>query len=173
MPTTAFGDQIPQLQAAISHLPYDPIPDDGIHLTLGRIGDTETTSLRAVHELLGAIRAGMSTAFDLTAIPITASRGAVRYSIAPWTPLLALHAHLAQATAGAGLGLMKPTSHLRPHVGVAYSSRRCPAADVRTVLAPLRKLPPSTLHVTKVDLVMMRREADAYRWDTVEEAPLA
>ncbi|MGV9339797.1 2'-5' RNA ligase family protein [Streptomyces sp. NPDC003688] len=172
MPTTEFGDQVFRLRTAISRLPYDPIPDDGMHLTLGRIGDAENTSLRAVRGLLGDAGIGLPTAFDLTAIPVTASKGAIRYSVAPWTPLLALHAHLAQATAAAGLGPMKPSSHLRPHIGVAYSSRRWPATEVRTVLEPLRILPPSTLHVTKVDLVLMRRETGAYRWDTLFELPL-
>ncbi|MEU6242153.1 2'-5' RNA ligase family protein [Streptomyces sp. NPDC047024] len=172
MPITEFGDQVFRLRSAISRLPYDPIPDDGIHLTLGRIGDTENASLRAVRGLLEGARIGLPTAFDLTAIPITASKGAIRYSVAPWTPLLALHAHLAQATAAAGLGPMKPSRHLRPHIGVAYSFRRWPATEVRTVLEPLRILPPSTLHVTKVDLVLMRRETGAYRWDPLAELPL-
>ncbi|MGC5000744.1 2'-5' RNA ligase family protein [Streptomyces sp. DT195] len=173
MPTAAFGNQIPQLQTAVSHLPYDPIPDGGIHLTLGRIGDTENTPRRAVHALLDDTRLRMPDAFDLTAIPITASKGAIRYSVAPWTPLLALHTHLAQATAAAGLGPMKPSSHLRPHIGIAYSSRRWPATEVRTALEPMRNLSPSTLHVSKVDLVLMRRETGAYRWDTVAEVPLS
>ncbi|MET8816110.1 2'-5' RNA ligase family protein [Streptomyces sp. NPDC004549] len=172
MPSTAFGDQIPQLQHAINHLPYDPIPDDGIHLTLGRVGTEDTTTRTALYALLNDARVDLPPAFTLTAVPITASRGAVRYSVAPWTPLLTLHAHLARVTAAHRLGPMAPTSRLRPHIGVAYSASTRPAADIHAALAPMRALPPVTLGVTAVALVAMRREPGAYRWDVVAELPL-
>ncbi|MFD8261326.1 2'-5' RNA ligase family protein [Streptomyces griseoluteus] len=163
----AFAGQIAQLQSAIQHLPYDPIPAGGLHLTLGRIGTVGDTDPAALQGLLSATRTGLPPAFNLTAGPITASKGAVRYSVAPWTPLLKLHEHLARQTAARQLGPMKPSSRLRPHIGIAYSSRRWPAVDVRAALAPMRALPTATVRVKAVDLVAMRRERRAYRWDIV------
>ncbi|MFF9378114.1 2'-5' RNA ligase family protein [Streptomyces griseoluteus] len=172
VPESAFAGQVAQLHCVMQHLPYDPISDGGMHLTLGRVGTVGDTDPTALHGLLSATRTGLPPAFTLTAGPITASRGAVRYSVAPWTPLLTLHEHLARMTAAHRLGPMKPSSRLRPHIGVAYSSRTWPAADVRAALAPMRALPTTTVRVQAVDLVAMRRERRAYRWDIVGTLPL-
>ncbi|WP_371591243.1 2'-5' RNA ligase family protein [Streptomyces sp. NBC_00470] len=169
----AFGEQLELCRQAIRHLPFDLIDDEGLHLTLGRVGPAHDIGQAAAERLAHRAQHRIPEAFDLKAAPLTASRGAARYSVAPWTPLLALHEHLAQATTATGLPPLKPTSHLRPHIGIGYCSQTLATRPVRNALAPLRKLPPVTVRVDSVDLVLLRREPGAYRWDTVHSLPLA
>ncbi|MFI5705198.1 2'-5' RNA ligase family protein [Streptomyces xanthochromogenes] len=159
-------------QDTLRSLPIDDIPADGIHLTLGRIGLTGDVTPQQVTNLAVAARTGLPGAFSLQAIPLTASRGAIRYSVAPWAPILALHDHLSQAMSRSGLPPMPPTAHLRPHIGVGYLHRPTPAEDVRRVLEPLRRMPPAATTVDAVHLVRMRRTAGAYRWDRIRTLPL-
>lgn len=169
----AFAGQLDLCRKAIKHLPFDPIDDDGLHLTLGRAGLAGDVEHPELERLAHRARDGMPSAFGLSAAPITASRGAVRYSVAPWTPVLALHEHLSQAGTAAGLQPLKPTSRLRPHIGIAYCAQALAARHVREALTPLRAHPPVTLLVDRVELVLLRREPAAYRWDTVYSLPLA
>lgn len=103
---------------------------------------------------------------------MTGSRGAIRYSLAPWTPVLRLHHHLDAAARAAGLPGIGPTPSLRPHIGIAYSRRKQPAGPVRAAVTTLRDLPAVTVRIERAALVLQRREAGAYRWGTLHEVLL-
>ncbi|MEU0110614.1 2'-5' RNA ligase family protein [Streptomyces sp. NPDC006251] len=166
-------DHAQHCQAAVRHLGFDEIDKEGLHLTLGRIGLADALSRAQLKNLASAAgRQRLPHGFALSAIPMTASRGAVRYSVAPWTPVLALHAELAQASRAVGLPPLSATAHLRPHLGIAYCNRTLPASEVRAAIEPLRMLPPVQLFVDRVQIVEMWRVEGAYRWQVVEEIPL-
>ncbi|MFJ2774714.1 hypothetical protein [Streptomyces sp. NPDC087300] len=87
-----FVAQALYCQEALSHRDgFDCIAPDGYHLTLGRIGLTEEVTSHDLERLIGTVEKGAPSSFDLTALPLTGSRGALRYSVAPWTPIVALH----------------------------------------------------------------------------------
>lgn len=159
-------------QQELQHLQFDAIDEHGLHLTLGRIGRAEEVTSRQLDELCAVASNGLPPAFDLSAIPMTASRGAIRYSVAPWTPLIALHASLAAMGERYGLPFRKPTSVLRPHVGIAYCNRIVDANAVRDAIRPLRDLPSVTVPIEHVELVELRREERAYRWRTLHVLPM-
>lgn len=161
----AFVAQARRCQDALLGLDaFDLIPPDGFHLTLGRIALQRDTTTEQLNEVAARVEAALPRAFDLTALPLTGSRGAIRYSVAPWTPLIDLHQRLTTASAESGLPALKSTSRLRPHIGIGYCRRTIAADCVRTVVSPLRSLPPLRMPVKQIDLVIMRREAAAYRW---------
>lgn len=165
--------QVQECQAAIRHLGFDEIDRQSLHLTLGRIGLAEDLSLPQLKRLAAAVpRHRLPPAFPMTAIPMTASRGAVRFSVAPWTPVIVLHATLARAGRDAGLPPMNPSEYLRPHLGSAYCNRSLPASEVRATIEPLRRLPPVPLLVDRVQIVEMWRIEGAYQWRVVEEVSL-
>ncbi|MGA5442291.1 2'-5' RNA ligase family protein [Streptomyces griseoincarnatus] len=162
-----------QCQAGIRHLGFDEIEMQSLHLTLGRIGPASEVSLAQLRSLATMVRRQrLPHGFPLSAIPMSASRGAVRYSVAPWTPVLALHAELAQASSAVGLPPLRATGFLRPHLGIAYCNRALPASEVRAAIEPLRMLPPVQLFVDRVQIVEMWRVEGAYRWQVVEGIPL-
>ncbi|MFB7600813.1 2'-5' RNA ligase family protein [Streptomyces sp. NPDC056160] len=164
-----------QCQDALAHLEMDCVPEDGLHVTLTRIGSTDLVSDNQL-EAVAALAARMPvTAFRAAAHPMAGSRGAVRFSLAPWTPLIRLHAALSEAGRRAGVPGGKPTAAFRPHLGVQYSNRERPAAPVIESVARLRTLDPVPLDIDSVELVELwrtNRPAPAYRWRVVRSVPL-
>ncbi|MFJ2629220.1 2'-5' RNA ligase family protein [Streptomyces sp. NPDC087532] len=159
-------------QDTLRPLGLDNISADGFHLTLARIGPVQDVSDSRLEAMAAAATPNLPAAFDLQAIPLTASRGAVRYSVAPWTPVLDLHACLSAINHDHGVPHTTSTALLRPHVGIAYCNRPIPAHTVREVISPLRELPPVTLPVWTVSLVELRRDVPRYEWETVHEFTL-
>ncbi|WP_329394477.1 2'-5' RNA ligase family protein [Streptomyces melanogenes] len=153
-----------QCQQALAPFGFDNIDPDGLHLTLGRIGLVEEVSGDRLDQLAAAAQQTVPERFTLQAIPLTASRGAIRYSVAPWTPILDLYQMLHEVGAHHGLPFRKPAAVFRPHIGIAYSNRALPADGIRAALRPLRELDPVDLAVEQVHLVELRREERAYRW---------
>lgn len=152
-----------ECQHALRHLEFDMVPTDGLHLTLARIGSSDTISFGQLDQLAGTVQ-GSTTAFNLQVIPISGSSGAIRFSIAPWTPLVRLHASLSAAGTKLGMAPHKPTSIFRPHVGIGYCNRRMSADIVRDAVQPLRTLAAVDVPVGQVDIVELRREERTYRW---------
>ncbi|WP_328732808.1 2'-5' RNA ligase family protein [Streptomyces caniferus] len=161
-----------QCQQALRSLAFDDIDEDGLHLTLGRIGSSTEISLDQLDLLIASVQVDASSSVSLQAVPMTASRGAIRFSVAPWTPLVDLRIMLAEAGENAGRPLRKPTSGFRPHIGISYCNRAIPAATVRDMVGPLRGLDAVEAEVKQVHIVELRREPSAYRWDVIRTLDL-
>jgi 2'-5' RNA ligase len=159
-------------QEALAPLGLDPVPADGLHVTLTRVGAPDMVSPAQLDALAHTAECSLPDAFSVKAMPLAGSRGAVRLSLGPWEPLLQLHASLTEAARATGLTSSRPTSTFRPHLSLAYNNRRRPAAPVIDTTAGLRILPPIELAVIKVELVELRRERREYRWDVLGSFPL-
>ncbi|MFC9670015.1 2'-5' RNA ligase family protein [Streptomyces sp. NPDC056949] len=156
----------------LAPLGLDPIPLDALHTTLTRVARSSELPPARLDTLLQATAPALPPAFTLRALPLAGSRGAIRLSLAPWTPILRLHAALSDAMTTIGLAPRKPTALLRPHLSLAYNNRRRPAGPVIDAVAALQDLPPVDLSVRDVQLVELRREDRAYRWDVIKSLPL-
>ncbi|MFF4583395.1 2'-5' RNA ligase family protein [Streptomyces sp. NPDC001373] len=173
-PEAPLVSQAQDCQRQLSHLGFDEITEDGLHLTLtlARVGLVGEVPSGRLDHLASVVAGSLPAAFSLVAVPLTASRGALRYSVGPWNPVLELHAALSLAGAQNGLPPRKPTGLLRPHIGIAYSNRRRPSSPVREALKPLRKMPPISVAISNVHLVELRRERRTYKWRVVHTVPL-
>jgi len=159
-------------QDALAPLGMDDIPDDGLHITMTKIGDTTCVENDALDQLARLIKERLPVPFRVTAHPLTGSQGAARLTVTPWRQLLALHSALTLTNAEAGVPGGRPTSGFRPHLGVAYNNRDRAADEVVPLIAPLRGLAPVDLVIKSVQLVELRREGAAYRWDIVHSVAL-
>ncbi|MEU7382097.1 2'-5' RNA ligase family protein [Streptomyces sp. NPDC042207] len=159
-------------QEELAPLGLDPVPTDGLHITLARVGKPESATPGRLDGLARDVRALLPSAFSLRAMPLAGSRGAVRLSLGPWEPLLRLHHALAKAGSSVGLAPKKPTSAFRPHLSLAYNNRQRPAAPVVAAVSGLRALASVELAVSAVQLVELRREGRTYRWDVRNNVPL-
>ncbi|MER6460457.1 2'-5' RNA ligase family protein [Streptomyces sp. NPDC001228] len=159
-------------QEELAPLGLDPVPTDGLHITLARVGRPGAVAPDQMDNLARDVEALLPSAFSIRAMPLAGSRGAVRLSLGPWEPLLRLHHALAEAGSSAGLAPKKPTSAFRPHLSLAYNNRRRPAAPVVEAVSGLRALPAVELSVSAVQLVDLRREGRTYRWDVRKSVPL-
>ncbi|WP_406354250.1 2'-5' RNA ligase family protein [Streptomyces sp. NBC_00658] len=159
-------------QEALEPLGLDPVPADGLHITLTRVGTPDTVTPAQLESLVRDAESMLPTAFYLQAMPLAGSRGAVRLSLGPWEPLLRLHAALVEATQATGLVSKKPTAVFRPHLSLAYNNRQRAAAPVVNAVASLRSLPPVEVPITAVQLVELRRAGREYQWDVLKSLPL-
>ena len=164
-----------QCQDALAHLGMDCVPGDGLHVTLPRIGRTDLVSNDQLQVLADLAEQMPLTAFQVAAHPMAGSRGAVRFSLTPWSPLIRLHAALSEVGRHAAVPGGKPTAAFRPHLGVQYNNQDRPAAPVVQSVARLRTLGPVSLEIGSVELVELWRTTDplpAYRWRVVRSVPL-
>ncbi|MER0477295.1 2'-5' RNA ligase family protein [Streptomyces sp. Edi2] len=162
-------------QDALAHLGMDPVPRDGLHVTLTRIGSTDQVSNDQVRLLGDLVEELPLTSFQLAAHPMAGSRGAVRFTLAPWSPLIRLHTALSEAGQRSGVPGGKPTIAFRPHLGVQYSNRERPAGPVIDSVARLRTLEPVYLEISSVELVELWRTTGpvpTYKWRVVRSVPL-
>ncbi|SEM76709.1 2'-5' RNA ligase family protein [Streptacidiphilus jiangxiensis] len=168
----ALVDRATQCQRALTDLGLDPVPADGLHLTLLRIGDASAVAPATVDTLAEKVAAIALPRLPLLAHPLAGSRGAVRFSVTPWTGLVALHAQLAQAGRELGVPGGSGTAGFRPHLGIAYNPVDRDARPVVAAVGALRHLAPVAVTVEAVDLVELRRERSAYRWTVRHRVPL-
>ncbi|MBL7499879.1 2'-5' RNA ligase family protein [Frankia sp. CNm7] len=154
----------------------DLVPADGLHLTLQRLAFTDQVAPVEVDAAVEEARRrlGSCPAFTLTVGPLAGSSGAVRFSVQPWEPVVAVRAVVLDATAAA-LGpdrvAAKPQG-FRPHIGIAYSNSIADAQPIVAEVVRLRRLATVTVHVGAVALVELRREGRSYRWDTITRLSL-
>ncbi len=171
-------DEPSLLEAVLDHqerlrsLGLDQIRPGDLHLTLARVGDRQSLSPQQLRELVRTATDHVGAAFSLEFHPLTGSPGAVRYSVTPWTDLVALHNTLTQVHRHLCLPGGKPTTRYRPHLGLGYQSCAREAGPVIDAVGRLRLQPPIPLTVRHVDLVELRRDPGRYTWDRLARVPL-
>lgn len=159
-------------QRGISDLGYDAVPDDGLHLTLLRIGPSEDLAGPRLAQVIARAEAACAAIepFDIEIGPLSASAGAARLSVTPWNDLEQVHRALFEASKAELESTERPP--FRPHVGVAYSNRRRPTREVIPLIAAQRTREQVRVQVSDVQLVELRRDGQAYRWDPVASVRL-
>lgn len=172
----AATDLIAEARACQQHLAHhglDPVPEDGLHITMNRIGSLQDIPRVGVDELARQAAARVGGPFEVQAHPMAGSRGAIRFTVTPWSSLVRLHVALGQAAHAAGIPVRgRPTGLFRPHLGILYCPADRPAAPVIRSVAALRQRQPIPLKVESVELVELRRERRTYRWNVIHTVPL-
>jgi 2'-5' RNA ligase len=162
-------------QACSAHA-FDQVPLDALHLTVRRVGFTDEIdedSLEAIFTRAESLCAKIES-FPLNAGPLAASRGAVRFSVAPWSVLFEIYDAVGVASQlVTGRGSPSARETFRPHISIAYSRTRQEAKTLRQSVARYRALPPIGFKVSRVELVELRRESAAYRWNVIRGVDLA
>ncbi|WP_436493201.1 2'-5' RNA ligase family protein [Actinokineospora sp. HUAS TT18] len=159
-----------QCQSRIDSPVFDPVPLDALHLTMGRLAFTDQADRSEVDEVAEVARQRCQSlaAFDLTVGPLAGSRGALRFSVSPWTQVLALHRELANATNQVlGARATADTNYFRPHLSIAYANTEVPVPMLMPMFHELRGLAVVETSVSSVALVELRRDARAYRFDVL------
>jgi len=151
----------------------DPVPADGLHLTVRRLAFTDeidpVTLTTVTCQVVEQCR--HQPAFRLRVGPLAGSSGAVRFTVTPWEPLIRLRDAVDDVSSACGLPAVK--QRFRPHVGIAYSNRDTPAKPIIDRVTALRDLPPAEVSVTELRLVRLYRDGRAYQWDIVAVVSLS
>lgn len=171
----ALVDLATRCQTALAHDSLDPVPADGLHLTLLSIGRTGEITDAQLTRIIDAGRSAIAAVrpFRLSVGPLTGSRSALRFSVTPWDQLLDLHRRLRSATAEhRPADHLRETAEFRPHLGVGYLNQPQNTEQLIRDVTALRHLPPATVRVHRVHLVELRREDRTYRWHDHAVLPL-
>lgn len=155
---------------ACSSFDFDQVPLDALHLTVRRVGFTDEvdpSTLNAIADRVDSLCSGQGN-YSLTVGPLAASRGAVRFSVAPWNFLFEIYDAVGSAVQWAtGRTLPTALESFRPHVSIAYSRRCQEAAAIRRSVSKHHSLPLVVCKEPKLELVELRRDSAAYRWQVL------
>lgn len=172
----AVQDLADRCQTELLRPDFDPVPLDALHLTVGRVAFTDETALATVDRLveIAKLKCKPLAPFALDVGPLAGSRGALRFTVAPWLPLLELHRTLAEATQDVfGDAARMRTKDFRPHLSIAYCNQTVPVPDLLPLVGRLRALRPAATFVEAVSLVELRRDGRTYRYDELARLDLA
>jgi 2'-5' RNA ligase len=162
-------------QAAIARPELDPVPLDGLHLTVGRIGFTDEVTADTATAVAGEASAECHDLgpIELLVGPLAGSRGALRFSVSPWLPLMALHQRLTDATRRVlGSRSVMDTDRFRPHLSIAYANTTVSVASLIPKMEHLRSIPPVAMTVASAALVELYREGSSYRYSEMHSTSL-
>ncbi|MFD3464223.1 2'-5' RNA ligase family protein [Nocardia fluminea] len=159
-----------ECQQALAIGGIDPVPLDALHITMMGIGSTDDVAEGQIDGLISVAREHLSDVkpFDLTVGPLSGSRSAIRFSVAPWDPLLDLHQLLSTCTGEVlrSVASAPSAARFRPHLGIAYNNIDRTAVEVVDAVGELRGAERVNVRVNQVELVVLRREDHTYRWNT-------
>lgn len=171
----AVQDLTERCQAELNRPEFDPVPLNLLHLTIGPAARVDGTSRATMDRLVEIARRNCKplAPFALEVGPLAGSRGALRFTVAPWLPLLELHRRLAEATADLfGSTERMQTKNFRPHLGIAYCNQAVPITELVPLVSRLRTLQPVSTTVAAVSLVELRRDRRTYRYDELARLDL-
>ncbi len=164
----ALSDMAAACQQHLDTFHLNHVPPSGLHLTLVKVGAADTVGPSELSAFIAAAERTLADVerFPLEIGPLTGSASAIRFSVAPWDRLVDLHASLRESVISLRpTSPPKPTSHFRPHLGIAYHNQRREAAHIIKDVAALRDIQPVTVSVDTVKLVRLWRSDHQYRWD--------
>lgn len=148
----------------------DFVPLDGLHVTMLRIGDLDEIKDEDIQSLTDEAKSKLDEVkpFKLEVGPLAGSRGAIRFTVSPWTELFHLHRAIRKSTRQVLPSIpLASTENFRPHLGIGYSNQRQDAEPIIKQISTIRDLNTVTVQVDSIKIVKLRRESQAYRWNDV------
>jgi len=154
----------------------DPVPAEGLHLTMQGIGFTDQIPDADITAIVNHARDRCSALppFTLTLGPADADPEGAPLRIEPWAPIEQLR-HTVRAAIADIWGadrVPEPAGGFFPHVTIFYSNTDADPAPLRARLTELRDTPPVTTTVNAISLIRLNRDTKVYRWDTIATIPL-
>jgi 2'-5' RNA ligase len=166
----AISHNLGQAQLALMpHMDYEPQPPDKLHITLYQLGYLQTTGFRLPGSFTRAELAQIANRvqeylelfkpFDVRIGPINAFPNVLVAEVHDQGRLRLLRNMVVQAVPR-GLAVL-PRYPLIPHITLGYFGHR-PAAPIRNVIRPLRRMKPLILRVDRMDMTLYYRKAGPY-----------
>jgi 2'-5' RNA ligase len=170
----ALYDLARRIQAGLDVPGLDPVPMEGLHLTMQGLGFTDEVSHDDAEKIVEAARTRCAAVrpFQLTLGPVDPDAEATALLVAPWAPVEQLRLTIRDAIGSVWPVVPEPEEGFRPHVTVAYSGASVPVEPIREHMTVLRDLPPVEVSISEVQLIALNRDERVYAWDVVESVPL-
>lgn len=151
----------------------DPVPDEWLHLTMqgvGRRGEVKDADVETIADRATA-RLSRIEPFDLTFGAPEFTPEAVRFEPTPATPVAAARAEVRNAIASRWSEVPESADGFIPHVTIGYGNRLEDAGPIVEALTAA-DIPPVTIRITHIDLILLGRDEGMYTWDIAQPMPL-
>lgn len=151
----------------------DLVPDECLHLTTQGLDHADRVPDDDLRAILAAARHRLASipSFDLTVHRPEITSEAIRWEAAPSGPPADVRTALRDAIGSVWDTVPEPADGFGPHITIAYSSADGPAEPVRAALDTVQA-EPVTMHVDRVELIVLHRDRRMYEWDTHTQLPL-
>lgn len=163
-------------QQALAFPYYDPVPPQGLHMTLDRIAPDDGITTAQLGSIGDAARLACQAVppFRISLGKLGGTRGAVGFTVTPAAPIRGLRDALRAATLSACPGAPVTHDETAPHVTIAYGNTdNVPAADA---IAAVEKLnasePKAEAIIEEAELVLLERRQRSYAWEVISRVPL-
>jgi 2'-5' RNA ligase len=157
----------------------DLVPTDALHMTIQGVDyldrltedQVDAIALETCESCRGVER------FTIQVGPIAGYAGGAFLRATPWAPLYELKARVLEGVR-AVLGPTwqpKEPSQFKPHITISYCHAAPGTVSAKPLierLAAMRDIKPISLEIGAVELLVLRRERNMYRWDTVGRVSL-
>lgn len=171
---TALHDLVTNLVKQLALPGLDPVPLDGLHLTMQGLGFTDEVDqvdlVRIIEE--ARHRCAAVAPIELTLGPVDPDAEGIGLLVAPWHAVEKLRHTIRDAIGSVWTNVPEAADGFRPHVTIAYSGAPVSTEPIRALLAAARDLPPVTVRITEVPLIALRRDNRVYQWETVAKVRL-
>jgi 2'-5' RNA ligase len=153
----------------------DPVPAEGLHLTMQGIGFTDEVTDADLAAIINAVqeRCAELEEFELMLGPIDPDAEGIGLLVRPWQAVDKVRNAIRNGIASVWDDVPETSGGFRPHVTMAYSGADAPTAGLMPKLASLRDLRTVTVRIAAAQLISLRRRGRAYEWDTIAEAQLS
>ncbi|PWR14861.1 hypothetical protein DKT69_14005 [Micromonospora sicca] len=166
---TALHELVTNLQKELALPGLDPVPLDGLHLTMQGLGFTDEVHQQDLARIIEEARRRCAalTPVELTLGPVDPDAEGIGLLVTPWHAAEELRHTIRDAIESVWTTVPEAADGFRPHVTIAYSGAPVSTEPIRARLAAARDLPPVTVRITEVPLIALRRDDRVYQWDTV------
>jgi 2'-5' RNA ligase len=155
-------------------MPYlDHVPPSDLHLTVDRVGFEDEVAPEVLAGIEGLVRVACSkmAPFTVAVGPVAGSKGAIRLSVTPWRPILALKEAARRATLGSMPTAAADPGEFLPHIGIAYCNGEVSSQELIDTARTLRNLPTVKAEVFHMTLVRLTRLQGAWAWEPLQAVP--
>jgi 2'-5' RNA ligase len=173
---TTICDLATRAQQALAFPYYDPVPPDGLHMTIGRIapeGGNTAAQLNSV-SAVASLACQAIPPFRIRLGELSGTRGAIGFTVTPVAPISQLRDTLRAATMSVRPDGAATREEMIPHITIAYGNTDgVPAADA---IAAVETLTASKLRaevtVRQTAVVLLERCQRSYTWELLLQVPL-
>lgn len=177
-----FGESDPVRNLAtfyqdhVDHPFLDPVPIEGLHLTIQGIGFTDEVEEEDLAGILEASRRRLAQIqpFALTIGPAGADEQGVPLAVRPRATMVEVRGALRAAIADTWgqENVPEASDGFQPHVTLFYCNRVADPAPLREDLRELLGTPPVATLVQEISLIKLNRDQKVYVWETLVSASL-
>lgn len=169
-------EMVRRLQDAITSPAADPVPQEGLHLTMQGLGFTDEVKDADVSAIVEAARARLAglRPFTLEVGPVDPDTEGIGLLVQPWAPVVEVRSAIRDAIGDVWGqdGVPEEADGFRPHLTLDYIKEDASAGPLIEELEPLREVPAVRADVREAQLIRLNRDNAVYAWDVVASVPL-